>query len=79
MFFSERERHTFVMSEKGLPRGIFGIKIFEVTEERRISQLILFISYCQCVEITGYDTDWTCRVHGAMTDQHKTSVNTSQT
>jgi hypothetical protein len=67
------------MSEEDLSRGIFGVRKFEVTEERRISQLILFISYCQCDKITADDTDWTRTVHGEMTDQHKTSVNTSQT
>jgi hypothetical protein len=67
------------MSEKGLPKGIFGVRIFEVTEERRIFQLILFISYCQCDKITDNDMDWTRRMHGEMTDQHRTSINTSQT
>jgi hypothetical protein len=52
------------MSEKVLPREIFGVRIFEVTEERRISQLILFISYCQCDKVTADDTDWTRRMHG---------------
>ena len=78
MFFL-RERHTCFMFEKVLPRGIFGVKIFEVTEERRTFQLILFIRYCQCDKITADDTDWTRRVHVEMTDQHRTSANTSQT
>jgi hypothetical protein len=67
------------MYEKILPRGIFDVRVFEVTEERRTSQLILFITYCQCDKITADDMNWTRRVHGEMTDQHRTSANTSQT
>jgi hypothetical protein len=67
------------MSEKCFPGGIFVVRIFELSEERRISQLILFISYCQCDKITADDWDWSRRVHGEMTDQHRTSVNTPQT
>jgi hypothetical protein len=66
------------MSVKGFPRGIFGVRIFEVTEERRISQHILFISYCQYDKITADDWDWSRRMHGEITDRHRTSVNTSQ-
>ena len=59
--------------------GLFSVRIFYITEVGRIFQHVLFISYCQCDKITADDKDWTRRVHGEMTDQHRTSVNTSQT